>query len=351
MLSAAQRSIRREHRIKLLFLSSLFVLIIALFAVVDNLGISFILALVSYNILSPSVDFFERHGFSRLTATIIPFAILTLAFVLSGVIFSQDLLEQIRALEHNYKPYIAAANNLVLQLEQWMSQLMHFVELSDLQAKTEAWLTAKSTDFFSSLPQFISRLLSISIMAPFLAFFMLLDGRNFLRRVIGLVPNNFFELALNLNHQIGTQIGGFIRARIIESVIIGLVIWIGLAVIGVPYSLVLAVFAALMNIIPYIGPVIGLIPALLVAMGNGQQGSELIPILVVYGIGQLVDNVILVPFLVARLVNLHPVTVVLSFLVGAQVFGIIGMIICIPVVSITKVTFEAFYLYFTDYRA
>jgi putative permease len=351
MTSVAQKAVLRERRVKMVFLCMSLIGIFALLVSVNNLAFSFILALVVYNLTSPIVDFFERRGFSRLISTSIPFVALSLFVIVMGFIFSKDFFDQIESLQKNYKQYILAADNLISQIEVALRHMIHFIELGGVRPAAEKWLTDKSVEFFASLPDIISRSLTISIMTPFLAFFMLLDGRSFMKRFMSLVPNNMFELALNLNHQVGSQIGGFIRARLIESLIVGFVVWMGLFFIGIPYSFVLGMFAGLINVVPYIGPVVGLIPVLLVGLGSGMHGAELLPILVVFGVAQVIDNVILVPFLVARLVNLHPITVVLAFLIGAQTLGVIGMIVCIPVVSTLKVTLTALYLHFVDFRS
>lgn len=145
--------------------------------------------------------------------------------------------------------------------------------------------------------------------------------------------------------------GGFIRARLLESIIVSICIWLGLFSLGFPYSLVLAIFAGVMNVIPYLGPVFGALPAVVISFANGGNSSDLLWILAVYGGAQVLDTVVIVPFVVAKIVNLHPVTVVLAVLIGSQFMGILGMIISIPVFSALKVSSIALYRHFTDFRA
>jgi putative permease len=179
---------------------------------------------------------------------------------------------------------------------------------------------------------------------------MLLDGKDYVRRLLSLVPNNLFELALNLSHQISEQMGGFVRARILESFLVGFMIWLGLLILGFPYALILALFAALMNVIPYLGPFIGAVPALVICLANSHPDSTLLWIIAIYAIAQILDIVFIIPFVVAKIVDLHPVTVVLAVIVGSQVMGILGMIISIPLFSAFKVSASAIYKHLTDFR-
>lgn len=350
-MTPIERVVAQERRVKLGFFLGSLLLLFLLITKVENMLVSFLLAFVGYYMLSPFVDFLERKQISRLWATIIPFLFVTFLFVATVSFFSSDLIDQIKTLQNEYPKYIEAANQLFHQLEGVYKKLLSSSYPIEFINKIKDSGAELGQVFLTQLPDYISKSLTISILAPFFTFFMLLDGREFVRKILSLVPNNFFELALNLNHQIGTQIGGFIRARFLECFFIFLITWVGLLIIGFPYALVLALFGAILNIIPYLGPIIAIAPAIIISLSGGGGPSEIIQLLIIYGAAQVIDTILLVPFLVAKIVNLHPVTVVIAVILGAQLFGILGMIICIPVVSTLKVTFFALYRHFTDFRA
>ena len=165
------------------------------------------------------------------------------------------------------------------------------------------------------------------------------------------MPNNVFELALNLNYQINRQMGDFIRARLLEAAIVGFVIWVGLAIIGFPYASILAVFAALTNLIPYVGPFIGAIPALIIGIVNNDPTFTLFLVALTYLIAQLIDIIFIIPMVVAKIVNLHPVFVVVVIIIGSQLMGILGMVISIPVASALKLTVTAVYDHLIYFRS
>lgn len=349
-MTPTEALIQRERKIKLFFFLSSLVCLFLVITKVENMLVSFLLAFVGYYMLAPFVNYIEQKNISRLWATLIPFLFVFTAFGILISFLSIDLIGQISTLQKNYPQYLESATQLLNKLNDFYKGLSISVFPTDLIEKIKLSMSNLGQTFLTQLPDYLSQSVTILFMAPFLSFFMLLEGHNFIRRILSLVPNNFFELALNLNHQISFQIGGFIRARFLESFLIGLITWIGLAIIDFPYALILAIFSAILNVIPYLGPILGALPAFVISLANGGNSAEIMQLLIIYGLAQVIDTIVLVPFLVAKIVNLHPVVVVIAVFLGAQFFGILGMIICIPVVSTMKVTLTALYRHFTDFR-
>ena len=350
-MSNIQKAVVRERRIKLIFLLSGMLTLFLTVTQTKNLLVSVLLAFVGYYLLAPAVDFLERKGLSRTFATAVPFLFVIVTMTVLGQIFIPVLIEQFSGFQGKLPQYADAASKLLMQFELKASAYLSPISSFDLRGQIEPSISLWTKSLFEQLPQYLSSSLTVLLLSPFLAFFILVDGRDFLRKALALVPNNLFELALNLNHQVSSQMGGFIRARLLESIIVSICIWLGLFSLGFPYSLVLAIFAGVMNVIPYLGPVFGALPAVIISFANGGNSSDLLFILAIYGGAQVLDTVVIVPFVVAKIVNLHPVTVVLAVLIGSQFMGILGMIISIPVFSALKVSSIALYRHFTDFRA
>ncbi len=349
-MTAGEQAIIRERRIKLVFFLVSLVLMLLFILKVNNMLVSTILAVSVYYLLAPVVDLLERRGFSRLMATTLPFLAMTAVFVVGAILFVPSIWSQIQVLQENSDKYSSALTSLMDQIQMQVAEAFGKAGNVNLREKMEPIVREWSVTLFKNLPDIISQSATVLVLVPFFAYFLLLDGRDLVRKWLNFVPNNIFELALNLNYQIGTQIGGFIRARLIETIFVGMFVWIGLAILDFPFALVLGIIAGILNIIPYVGPVISVAPVLLISLANGGEPKELLLIILIYVLSQILDAVILVPFLVARIVNLHPVVVILSIIVGAQVMGILGMIICIPVVSAIKVTATSVYKHITDFR-
>jgi putative permease len=350
-----QATLQRENKIKIF---SVFVILgggtIILFAV-NNLLISFVLAFVANYLLAPIVDFLERKRLPRQTAILIPF-LATAALVAFGIYKIVPLLnQQLGLLASQLPKYQSDLMNLISGTEQRFKVFFKLYNINFSQTIND-WIVGKTNQLSSAFPAIVSGSLTVLILTPFFAYFMLQDGRKLTRTLMSLIPNSIFEIALDLQHQLNEQMGGFIRARFLEAAIVGGVVWLGLQVAGFPYASLLGVFAGLTNLIPYLGPLIGAVPAILIALisEDGMIAStmslNLIIITSIYFFAQLVDIVVIIPFVVAKIVNLHPVTVVIVIIIGSQVMGILGMMISIPIASAMKLVFQTFYRHLTEAR-
>ncbi len=318
---------------------------------IKNLLAATFLAFVGFFLLKPFVDFIERQGVSRFLSTLFPFLFFSLFFFGLSLVVFPTLGTQIDSLKAELPKYVEGTQKM---LQNWEAGFLTFLPVETRQKigfELSQKIQAMAESAFTDLPMILSNSLTVIFLAPFLCFFMLLDGKEFYKKMISSVPNAYFELSMYLQHQIMEQMGSFIRARLLESALVGIVIWIGLGVIQFPYALVLAVFAALLNLIPYLGPLIGIVPGVLIALVNQEPNTVTTYIVFVYLLAQILDAVIIVPMLVARIVNLHPVTVVLVVMMGSQLMGILGMIISIPLASAIKIIYSSIYQHITDGQA
>lgn len=338
----------KSQKLKIYFFLVAFLFFIAGLLFVKNLLVSTFLAFVGFFLLKPFVDFLERKGLSRLASTLVPFFFFSFLFILLGVIMLPLLSNQAELLRRELPKYIEGTQKLVISLEAKLESIISLSSRNQISAQIQEKLQLYAEYFFRDFPNALSNSLTVLFLAPFLTFFMLLDGKEFSRKIISTVPNSYFELMMYLQHQIIEQMGGFIRARLLESVIVSLVVGVGLVILDFPYSLTLAIFAGILNLIPYLGPVIGIIPAVLIAWINNDPSSVLFWILFIYLLAQFIDAIFIVPLVVAKIVNLHPVIVVVVVMIGSQLMGILGMIISIPLASAIKVVYGAFYNHLTD---
>ncbi len=346
-----QKMIQRERRIRLVAVFALLILFFSIITMIDNMLISCLIAFVINYLLSPLVNYLERRGFSRKIGNTILFTLVFLLLVVLVSLISPLITDQVQTLRADLPKYIQGTTNLIASFDTKLQELFGGMISFDLGQSVESVLVSWSKATFVDLPNILSHSLTILLLAPFLAFFMLLDGREVSNKFLSIAPNNWFELALNLKHEINIQIGGFIRARLLEALIVGGLVWLGLVLIGFPYSHLLAIFAAAANLIPYVGPFIAAIPALIVAWINAYTGVDLFLVISVYLFAQVVDIAIIIPIVVARIVNLHPVLVVISIIIGSQLMGVLGMLISIPIASTIKVTSIIIYQHLTKFRA
>jgi predicted PurR-regulated permease PerM len=189
------------------------------------------------------------------------------------------------------------------------------------------------------------------VLVPFVTFFFLREGGNILHSMIEWVPNAYFELVLNLIHQVNGQIGGYIRGQLLAVSVVATLAVVGLSLIQMQYALVIGILAGLANMIPYLGPLIGIFTAGFVALASGGGLALVSKVVIVFLAIQLIDNLFIQPTIIAKSVNLHPLVVLFAVMVGNQLGGgIVGMLLAVPVAGILKVSIQTFYQGFRAYR-
>jgi putative permease len=340
------RPFRQKYLMQLAAVSSLLLLGLLILFFVDNMLVSFFLAFVITFLLSPLVNLLERKGISRTLAISIPFA---LVGVLLGILIASlapAMGQQWNALVDEFPKYVTGVKDLIANTEGHANKYLSPLYSINISTSVANTLKDWANISIKGLPD----IGTVLVLAPFFAFFLLRDGRQIFRQILTLIPNNLFELSLGLSYRLNDQVGGFIRARLLEAAIVGIVVWFGLILISFPYALFLALFAALCNLIPYVGPFIGAVPTLAIALINKDPSLTILFIVSIYFIAQLIDILFIIPGVVAKLVNLHPVTVIVVIIIGAQIMGILGMIISIPVASALKLTVQTIYHHLVGYR-
>ncbi len=208
-------------------------------------------------------------------------------------------------------------------------------------------LLGRMTDLLSGV---FSGLIYV-IIVPFVAFFFMKEGRRINHGLVELVPNAYFELFLNLLHQINGQIGGYIRGQLLAVTIVASLATFGLQVIGLAYALPVGLLAGLSNMIPYVGPLIGIVSAFIVAIATDGGSTMVWKVIILFLAIQVIDNVLIQPLVVARSVNLHPLVVLVVVMIGSDLMGLPGMLIAVPVTGILKVSSQTIYEGVKGYRA
>jgi len=248
-----------------------------------------------------------------------------------------------------YKPgYLALMKDYNRQIQARLEASIPMLKEFDLAGTVNARLQAFGKDMLEETPQLVGQLISgltFVIIVPLVLFFFLGEGRAIKRALIELVPNQYFEMVLNLLYRIDIQLGGYIRGMVMSVFIISILSVTGLYLVGLEYFLVIGTVAGVANVIPYLGPLIGIVGGVIAA---ALQYSELslgvvFPVVVVFLCVQIIDNVFVAPVVVARSVNLHPLVVIFVVLVGSQLFGAVGMILAVPATAVIKVSAQTIY--------
>jgi predicted PurR-regulated permease PerM len=178
------------------------------------------------------------------------------------------------------------------------------------------------------------------LLIPVLAFYFLLDLPLLRQELLGFLPSAARRTVQTLGHRADGIVAGYVRAQITLMLISGIVVGVGLAVIGVPFPLLLGVLAGLTRAIPVIGPVIGAIP--IVGIAAMQSPGTAIAVLIFFVVLQIVETQIVLPKIIGLELRLHAATILLALLIGNALFGLMGMFLAPPAAAFVKALRETF---------
>lgn len=319
-----------------------------LFAIGDLVQLIIISALLTY-ILDPMVTEIESRGAGRVTATLILFGALGTVFSILFITLLPIISVEIQGLQEGFS--IDKTRALVERLEATLESKLAFLNIPDLNLtdKISEMLVSLGNELLSNLMGIFS-LLTNFILLPFIVFFLLKDWRDIKKRIISLVPNRYFEFTLNLLYKIDLQLGNYLRGQTLDAFIIGILSTGALILLGVKHALLIGAFAGLANLIPYVGPFCGAIVAILVNLIETGDLGSIFYIAMAFGVVQLLDNAVVQPAVIARTVNLPPLMVLFGVIIGGKFFGILGMLLSVPVVATIKVTVQESIKIFRKYR-
>jgi predicted PurR-regulated permease PerM len=192
-----------------------------------------------------------------------------------------------------------------------------------------------------TLPVLLSAVSVIAavVIVPILAAYMLLDASNVRRQLLGFFPVRRHAKVESIIDGLDAVIGGFIRGQLIDGAIVGVMIFVMLMATHVPYALLIGVAAGLLNFIPYAGAVIGFIPSVLLALAYNGPGNALL-VALLFAVIQQIDGNFVAPRVLKENVGLSPLYIILSILIGSEMFGLIGTFLAVPIAAMLRVLRE-----------
>lgn len=177
-----------------------------------------------------------------------------------------------------------------------------------------------------------------AFIVPFLVFYILKDFEVFERMVVSCLPRSRRKSIVMLLKDIDEALGNYIRGQFLVCIIIGVLAYIGYAIIGMPYALLFACVVAVFNIIPYMGPFLGAAPAII--MATTLSWRLVLLVAVVNTLCQMLESNVISPQVVGRKLHLHPLLIIFALLVGGEIAGMIGLILAVPFFAAAKVVIQ-----------
>ena len=326
------------------------ILIYILFLLTDLLIILIISILLAF-IFDPFVKQLEKEGLNRISSTIIIFAVVGLFVYLIISIFVPRLLYQINQLVKILQ--INSIEDQITIIEKEIYKYFPFFSPGEISTGIrnfiDSWIQ-NPIDRVSIVLSSIVSVVAILVIIPFITFFLLMDSKKIFVGILNVLPNKYFEMSYWILKKVSVQLGRFVRAWIFDATFVGFTCGIGFYFIGIPNALPLGIIAGLGHLVPYFGPVIGGIPAIIISIIQYGDLSHVPYIFLLMAIVYTLDNGIVQPYIFSKSVDMHPIIIILLIIAGSQLFGVLGMLLAIPTATVIKTAATEIYFAFKNYK-
>ncbi|MFN4355683.1 AI-2E family transporter [Parvibaculum sp.] len=313
---------------------------IALTWALKSILLPFVAGMAIAYFLDPLADRLEKYGLSRLAAT----ALITIFFLIVTVVLLIVLVPVL------YNQLIALAEimpRLMQSGQEWLITVgdgrlgrllgVHGTDvekaISDSLGGSLDWLVKFVSSVGSQGLQFVA-LISLVVVTPVVAFYLLLDWDRMVEKIDGLLPRDHQETIRRLAREINEVLSGFIRGQVIVCVVLGLIYAVGLTLVGLRFGLIVGIIAGIISFIPYLGTIVGFVIG--VALALFQFGLDFMSVglvVAVFAVGQFIEGNFLSPKLVGDRVKLHPVWVMFAIFAFAALFGFVGALLALPIAA------------------
>lgn len=337
----------QDRTLKRIFILAGIALILWVLYLLKPVVLPFIGAFLVAYLFSPLVDKLHKIGLPRWLSISTVFigigVVITLAFwylvplVWEQLMYAKNSIPSgIHWANYKFLPWLSDSFNLVpmeLDVDQISAAIMEYVQTNYSADSIQAMIAKLAQSGLNFI-----QIGGTVVLIPIIAFYFLLDWDRMLDSFRRLIPRRYEEQTLVIVKECHSVLGAFVKGQFLVMVLLGVVYAMGLQLIGLEVGLIIGMVAGLCSIIPYLGFAVGIIAAVIASLFQfGIDWMQLLLVGVVFMIGQAVEGYILQPFLLGDKIGLSPVAVVFAVLAGAQLGGILGMLIALPVAAVIVV--------------
>ncbi len=320
-----------------------------------------ILAMIAYYLLRPILRLLEKVHIPRGWGILIIF--LGAAGLLTLLIFLvlpflkyqfNNLVEEFpsyfRQLAFSTDEFLRSSifSSLYSSLDVSPEKLLDSIpsDIGSKMAEAAGGIASGITSFVGALTGFVLSIVTV----PFILFYLLKDGEKLPNMLIKMLPPRMRPSAREIVVQADHQISSYIQGQILVAICIGIMVSIGFFIIGMKYALLLGVLAMFTSVVPYLGPMIAITPAVIIAIVTSP--FMLVKLAIVWTVVQLIDGKFISPQIMGKSLQIHPITIIFVLLTAGSLFGVVGVILGIPGYAVLKVFVTHFFeLYKRRYNA
>ena len=346
------------------------VLFVFLGWVFTDIYIYVIISIIIAAILRPINKYFNRNRimgikFPKAMSAFMAFVVLGLLILVFSMIFTPLITEQIQVLSRiDYSSLLDKLALPVARVEQFLisnNVILRDKGFLDKEISDAIVSMIRELNFstiFNSIITYTGNIFVGLLAVSFITFFLLVDFGLFRKKIIAIIPNKYFEVSISALTKIEHLLSNYLVGLIIQMTTIFSMVTIGLSIFSIEYAMTIALFAAIANLIPYLGPLLGASFAIIITMVQaGPELETLNSILVlllkigsVFAVVQVTDNILVQPLIFSKSVKAHPLEIFVIIFAAATLAGVVGMILAIPVYTILRVSVNELSSGYKQYR-
>ena len=300
-------------------------------------------ALLAY-LGDPLVDWLENWKLNRTGAVVVVFSLMLLGLCVILLIVIPLLENQISHLVERLPVYLDWIKDVAVpQVQTWLGLEASRVDLNAItQLFREHWekaggFAAVAVSYITSSGAALVAMAVNLVLIPVVTFYLLRDWDGLVVRIRQLVPVHLEVTLVKLTRESDSMLSAFIRGQLLVMIGLGVIYSLGLWLAGIDLAFLIGMGAGVLSFVPYLGSILGVVGAVIAALVQYHDMLHILFVLVVFGVGQALEGMLLTPWLVGDKIGLHPVAVIFAIMAGGQLFGFLGILLALPVAAVLNV--------------
>jgi len=299
----------------------------------------FIIALFLSYLLKPVVDFLELKIKSRDISILLSFIFAFSIAILIFVYFIPLFITEMKQLTQNIPEYINVFNRWFKDVDSKLSNKLN-IDLQEILRSNSINFEAISrqvlTTFLNILKSLYSNILYY-LLIPIISFYILKDWSKIVKWIKWVLPKKYRKEGISIFNDINKVLHQYIRAQLLDAIIIGILSFLGFSILSVRYAALLGIITGIGNLIPYFGPIFSSIPAVVIALSDSYIKAILVVVFLI--VLQQIDSFLISPRIIGSRLGLHPLTIIIVLIISNKLFGFISMFFAIPLAAVIKIIF------------
>ncbi|NQJ22237.1 AI-2E family transporter [Streptococcus suis] len=307
-----------------------------------------------YYLLNPIVDWLEKYKITRTVAISVLFVLIGLLLVWGLAVAIPSIQEQVTSFAQNLPSNIQKIESHVTtlleneQFEQFRPTALEMLnKVNDQIISYAQKFSSSAVNWASSLISTASQIIVAILIMPFILFYLLRDGQQLNAHVTQYLPTKWRSSVSKVLTDVNSQLSNYVRGQVTVAIIVALMFSIMFSLIGLSYPVTLGVMAGFLNLIPYLGSFLAMIPAVILGLIAGPV--MLIKVLIVFMVEQTIEGRFVTPLIIGSSLSIHPITILFVLLTAGQMYGVLGVLLGIPIYASIKVVVKVIFEWYKAY--